>query len=78
MLSQDKIDGVPHLLEPWFIFSLIWSVGATCDGDGRKAFSNFLRKKIEKEEVRRSQLVTAKFASDVTDLLGYPERVLNH
>jgi len=50
-LSAEKINAVPKLLEPWFIFSLIWSVGATCDGDGRRLFSNFLRRKIESENI---------------------------
>ena len=31
------------LTEPWFIFSLIWSIGATTDDDGRIKFSNYLR-----------------------------------
>ena len=31
------------LLEPWFIFSLIWSVGATTDQEGRDKFSAFVR-----------------------------------
>eukprot|EP00698_Gefionella_okellyi_P007650 TRINITY_DN186_c0_g3_i1.p1 TRINITY_DN186_c0_g3~~TRINITY_DN186_c0_g3_i1.p1 ORF type:complete len:2618 (+),score=811.11 TRINITY_DN186_c0_g3_i1:164-8017(+) len=30
-------------LEALFLFSLIWSVGATCDSDGRKKFDVFLR-----------------------------------
>jgi dynein heavy chain len=35
------------LIEPWFIFSLIWSVGATCDNDGRVKFSEWLRTTME-------------------------------
>ena len=30
-------------LELWFIFSLIWSVGASVDDDSRKKMDNFLR-----------------------------------
>ena len=38
---------LPQLIEPWFIFALIWSVGATCDGSGRKKFDSFLREKMK-------------------------------
>jgi dynein heavy chain len=31
------------LTEPWFIFALIWSIGATADEEGRTKFSEFLR-----------------------------------
>ncbi|XP_038627172.1 dynein heavy chain 1, axonemal [Tachyglossus aculeatus] len=40
-----------RVIEPWFIFSLVWSVGATGDAGSRKAFSLWLRKKMKKEQV---------------------------
>ena len=42
-ISSEAVNRLPDLLEPWFIFSLIWSIGATCDNDGRKKFSDFIR-----------------------------------
>ena len=51
-LSPEKLVLIAELIESWFIFSLVWSVGATCDGEGRHAFSNFLRDKMVKENVR--------------------------
>ncbi|KAI4500001.1 hypothetical protein M0802_004871 [Mischocyttarus mexicanus] len=34
---------IPDLLSPWAAFAIIWSLGATCDYDGRSKFSNWLR-----------------------------------
>ena len=50
-IPTENITLVETLIEPWFIFALIWSVGGTCDGDGRKKFSEYLRKKMEEVEV---------------------------
>jgi len=50
-IPAENIALVETLIEPWFIFALIWSVGATCDGDGRKKFSEYLRKKMDDEKV---------------------------
>ncbi|XP_071452908.1 dynein axonemal heavy chain 1-like [Hetaerina americana] len=41
------LDLMPQLITPWFMFSLIWSVGATCDQDGRLIFSDWLRRRME-------------------------------
>ena len=50
-IPPENIALVETLIEPWFIFALVWSVGGTCDGDGRKKFSEFLRKKMDEEKV---------------------------
>ena len=50
-ISQDMIDMIPKLIEPWFVFALIWSVGGSCDGDGRKKFSEFVRTKMKEQNV---------------------------
>lgn len=46
------MDKLPELVEPWFIFSLIWSVGATIDNDGRKKYSDWLREKMQTENLK--------------------------
>ncbi|XP_050357868.1 dynein axonemal heavy chain 1-like [Nymphalis io] len=38
---------MPKLAPCWVIWSVIWSVGATCDHNGRTIFSNFLRELMQ-------------------------------
>ncbi|KAJ8922597.1 hypothetical protein NQ315_007628 [Exocentrus adspersus] len=38
------------LLLPWVLFSLIWSIGCTCDNDGRIRFDVWLREKLGKKK----------------------------
>ncbi|XP_018331814.1 dynein heavy chain 1, axonemal-like [Agrilus planipennis] len=37
------IELIPVLLVPWVVFSVIWSIGVTCDNDGRVFFSDWIR-----------------------------------
>lgn len=32
------------LLAPWVVFSMVWSVGSTCDNDGRVVFDKWIRR----------------------------------
>ncbi|XP_004631750.1 dynein heavy chain 1, axonemal [Octodon degus] len=50
-ISPEKLSRVPELIEPWFIFSLVWSVGATGDSSSRTSFSNWLRIKMIQEKL---------------------------
>ncbi|XP_050760847.1 dynein axonemal heavy chain 1 [Gymnogyps californianus] len=52
MIPQEKAARIGELIEPWFIFALIWSVGATGDSQGRMAFSLWLREKMAKEKIQ--------------------------
>ena len=51
MIDPKNIELLESLIEPWFIFSLVWSIGATCNQNGRKLFSTFLRDKMKSEKV---------------------------
>ncbi|XP_049940877.1 dynein axonemal heavy chain 1-like, partial [Schistocerca serialis cubense] len=44
--AQPFLDLMPVLLVPWILFSIVWSVGATCDGASRTKFSDWLRRHI--------------------------------
>uniref|UniRef100_A0A8B9M6P2 Dynein axonemal heavy chain 1 n=1 Tax=Accipiter nisus TaxID=211598 RepID=A0A8B9M6P2_9AVES len=52
MIPEEKTAHIRELIEPWFIFALIWSVGATGDSQGRMAFSLWLREKMAKEKIQ--------------------------
>ncbi|XP_031423008.1 dynein axonemal heavy chain 1 [Clupea harengus] len=49
---QEKLDRLSELIEPWFIFSLVWSVGATGDADSWQMFSAWLRDKMAEERIK--------------------------
>ncbi|KAL7843672.1 hypothetical protein AOLI_G00251840 [Acnodon oligacanthus] len=49
---QEKLDRVCELIEPWFIFSLIWSVGSTGDAASRQRFSTWFRAKMAQEKIQ--------------------------
>ena len=51
-MSPEALEKLPDLIEPWFFFSLIWSVGATCDLDSRKKFSEWLRSKTDQDNLK--------------------------
>ncbi|XP_054640454.1 dynein axonemal heavy chain 1 isoform X2 [Dunckerocampus dactyliophorus] len=48
---RNKLERLKELIEPWFIFSLVWSVGATGDGPSGQRFSAWLKNKMVEEKV---------------------------
>ncbi|XP_063282706.1 dynein axonemal heavy chain 1 [Pelobates fuscus] len=49
-IAQEKLSRIVELIEPWFFFSLIWSVGITGDSNSRVLFSKWLRDKMIAEK----------------------------
>ncbi|KAK7907430.1 hypothetical protein WMY93_016042 [Mugilogobius chulae] len=48
---ESKVERLKEVIEPWFFFSLVWSVGATGDATSYQHFSNWLRNKMAKEKI---------------------------
>ncbi|KAG0617480.1 hypothetical protein M758_5G192300 [Ceratodon purpureus] len=49
--NEDKMRA-KQVIEPLFIFSVVWSVGATCDNDGRNKFDDYMKNLISKVELK--------------------------
>ena len=45
-MSNEAVKQANETLEGVFMFAMIWSVGTTVDGDGRKALNEFLRREM--------------------------------
>ncbi|XP_022600673.1 LOW QUALITY PROTEIN: dynein heavy chain 1, axonemal-like [Seriola dumerili] len=51
-LPQKNLDCLNELIEPWFFFSLVWSVGATGDAASCQRFSAWLKNKMAEEKIK--------------------------
>ena len=52
-IPPDRLSRVEELIEPWFLFALVWTIGGTCDNDGRNKFDSFVREKSFEMKVSR-------------------------
>ncbi|KAK4887372.1 hypothetical protein RN001_003643 [Aquatica leii] len=41
---------LPNLIVPWFIWCFIWSIGATCDNNGRVYLDQWIKEKMKENE----------------------------
>lgn len=67
-ISQEDIEIVESMLEGFFIFALIWSIGCVVDLDSRLKFNTFLRDK-QKEKSSSFQLPEEKSVFDYSFML---------
>jgi dynein heavy chain len=49
--SKDEIEKLGAHLNPLFLFTLVWSVGATCDNKSRGKFNEFLWDQVKKQNL---------------------------
>ncbi|XP_053154302.1 dynein axonemal heavy chain 1 isoform X2 [Hemicordylus capensis] len=50
-IPPEKTARIGEVIESWFIFALLWSVGATGDAQSRLSFSTWLRAKMSSEKI---------------------------
>ncbi|KAH9525061.1 Dynein heavy chain 1, axonemal, partial [Bulinus truncatus] len=51
VISEENQARLIELIEPWFMFSLVWSLGASCDNDGRDKFDKWVRTKMDEHNI---------------------------
>ncbi|XP_060076356.1 dynein axonemal heavy chain 1-like, partial [Ylistrum balloti] len=51
-IPQESLDRLGELIEPWFFFSIVWSVGCTGDNDSWLKFSQWLHETMAKNETK--------------------------
>ncbi|KAM4722817.1 dynein axonemal heavy chain 1 [Rhinophrynus dorsalis] len=50
-IPEEKLSRIGELIESWFVFSLVWSVGITGDAESRVLFSTWLRDRMRSEKM---------------------------
>ena len=45
-IPVERQERISELIEPWFIFSFLWTIGATCENESRKRLDGWMRKEI--------------------------------
>ena len=55
-IPEERKARIVELIEPWFCFALVWTVGATCDNDSRKRFSDWMRETVKKANVSQTEI----------------------
>ena len=65
--SDEIIQAVELTIKPYFLLSIVWSIGGSCNSEGRVKFSEFLTKMLsENDEALLSQIPTEYEGSQIT------------
>ena len=57
-IPSARLDRISELIEPWFMFALVWTVGGTCDNNGREKFDKFVRIMFAESKVDTFHIVS--------------------
>ena len=50
-VPDERLARIGELIDSWFVFSMVWTIGATCDNDGRKKFDAWTRETMKTANV---------------------------
>ncbi|XP_060604387.1 dynein axonemal heavy chain 1-like isoform X2 [Ruditapes philippinarum] len=51
-IPAERLARIEELIEPWFIFALVWSIGMTGDHDSQLKFSKWIKEKMKAEGIK--------------------------